>query len=460
MTFRCVFLVTCLSLWVYGSYGAKRDRPNIVVIFCDDLGYGDLGIYGHPTIATPNIDRLAFEGQKWTNFYCAAPVCTPSRAGLMTGRLPVRSGMASRIKRVLFPDAKGGLPQTEITIARHLRDAGYNTAIIGKWHLGHLKEYAPKAHGFDYAYGIPYSNDMDRVGVGAYFDDLKKAHPPAYFHVPLIKNGEIIERPVDQYTLTMRYTEEAVEFIRAHREAPFFLYLAHSMPHVPLFASEEFRGKSLRGLYGDTVEEIDWSVGRIVDALKETGLDSNTLVIFTSDNGPWLTFEEQGGSAGLLSGGKGGTYEGGMRVPGIFWWPGRIKSGVIRELGSTLDIFPTVSALAGLTLPLGRVYDGYDLQPVLIHHAESPREIIYFYRDDQVYAIRKGAYKVHFITQDDWAAHHERTEHTIPLLFDVNHDPGERVNIAAENPEIIETFRALLKQHQDTVVPVENQLER
>ena len=265
----------------------SKQKPNIIVIFADDMGYGDVGVFGHPTIKTPNLDRLAYEGQKWTNFYVAAPVCTPSRAGLMTGRLPIRSGMCSDQHRVLFPDSKGGLPESEITIASALKKADYSTAMIGKWHLGHLPAFDPNAHGFDYYFGIPYSNDMDQTlpeGVG-YFEACSNPKV-SYFNVPLKRNRETIEQPANQHTITKRYTEEAVKYIAAHKEQPFFLYMAHSMPHVPLFPSAEFKGKSLRGIYGDVIEEIDWSVGKVIDALKENGLDDNTLVVFTSDNGP------------------------------------------------------------------------------------------------------------------------------------------------------------------------------
>ncbi len=438
----------------------SADKPNVVLIFCDDLGYGDLGVYGHPTTATPHLDRLAFEGQKWTNFYSAAPVCTPSRAALMTGRLPVRSGMASEKRRVLFPDSKGGLPQTEISLARQLKKAGYHTGIIGKWHLGHLPEYTPIAHGFDEYFGIPYSNDMDRVGDGDYFTTLKARPKIEHFNVPLIRNTEIIERPADQHTITKRYTEEAVDFINAHKDGPFFLYLAHSMPHVPLFASEGFRGKSSRGIYGDVIEELDWSVGQVIDALKANGLEQHTLVVFTSDNGPWLIFNEQGGSAGLLRGGKGGTFDGGMREPAIFWWPGKIAPAVVQDLGSTLDLFPTLAALAGVPVATDRIYDGFDLSDVLLGAKESPRNVIFYYRDEEVYAIRKGDYKVHFITQDDYATNQDKTIHTPPLLYNISHDPSERINVAAQHPELISEFRQLLEAHQETVTPVVNQLER
>jgi arylsulfatase A len=437
---------------------AQTTKPNIIVIFADDLGYGDLGVYGHPTIQTPNLDRMAFEGQKWTNFYVAAPVCTPSRAALMTGRLPVRTGMSSEKRRVLFPDSKGGLPQTEITIGRKLKEDGYHTAAIGKWHLGHLPEYLPNAHGFDYYFGIPYSNDMDRIQEGEYFEVLKQPQVN-YFNVPLIQNTQEIERPVDQTTITKRYTEEAVKFIEENKEQPFFLYLAHSMPHVPLFASTDFEGGSPRGLYGDVLREIDWSVGEVLKTLKENGIDENTLVVFTSDNGPWLIFEDHGGSAGLLRGGKGGTFDGGMRVPAIFRWPGKISPGVVLEIGSTLDLFPTFVSLTRTQLPTDRIYDGYDLSQVLLNGAKSPREEIYYYRDTEVYAVRKGSYKVHFVTQNDYGSR-DKTQHTPALLYNLDQDPSEKYNINQNHPQIIQEIQDLLDKHTATLEPVVNQLER
>ena len=341
-------LIGVLACLATGSeaFAQKAPLPNFIIIFTDDQGYGDLGCFGHPTIKTPNLDRMAVEGQKWTSFYVAANVCTPSRAALMTGRLPIRSGMYSDKRRVLFPDSDDGLPQSEITIARHLKQKGYRTAAIGKWHLGHLPAYLPTSHGFDSYLGIPYSNDMDRVNDIAAKEAF--AHPRIeYFQVPLMRDTTVIQRPADQNTIVKRYTQEAIKIIKESKKKPFFLYMAHSLPHVPLFASKDFLGTSERGLYGDVIEEIDWSVGQILAALKQEGLDKNTYVVFTSDNGPWALFNEQGGSAGLLFGNKGTSYEGGVRVPTIFWGPGRVKPGVISGLGSTLDLLPTFGKLAG-----------------------------------------------------------------------------------------------------------------
>ena len=458
---------TAISSFILAIIGTqcttKSDKqevsvPNIVVIFADDMGYGDMGVFGHPTIKTPSLDRMSAEGQKWTNFYVAAPVCTPSRAGLLTGRLPIRTGMCSEKRRVLFPDSKGGLPENEITMASALKGVGYSTACIGKWHLGHLPQYSPNAHGFDLYFGIPYSNDMDRNEDPGYMEVMKNPKID-YFNVPLMRNSEIIERPADQTTITQRYTQEAINFIGQNKEKPFFLYMAHSMPHVPLFRSKDFENKSLRGIYGDVIEELDWSVGQILSALKQNGLDKNTLVVFTSDNGPWLIFDEQGGSAGLLRGGKGGTFEGGMREPTLFWWPETLRPAVVAELGSTLDLFPTFCKLANVPLPNDRIYDGFDISPVLLKSDRSPRDEIFYYRDTEIFAVRKGAYKAHFFTQSEWG-NDERVGQEPPLLFNLNVDPSEKYNIANEHPEIIDQIREIMEAHQKTVVPAENQLEK
>ncbi len=437
----------------------KKNTPNFIIIFADDMGYGDMGTFGHPTINTPNLDRLGYEGQKWTNFYVAASVCTPSRAGLMTGRLPIRSGMCSEKRRVLFPDSKGGLPEKEITIASVLKGAGYSTACFGKWHLGHHSQYLPTSHGFDLYFGIPYSNDMDRDEDGNNYWEACTQPKIDYFNVPLMRNEKIIERPADQTTITKRYTQEAIEFIRKNKEKPFFIYLAHSMPHIPLFRSKEFENTSLRGIYGDVIQELDWSVGQITKTLKETGMDKNTIVVFTSDNGPWLTFREQGGSAGLLSGGKGGTYEGGMREPAIFWNPKMIQPGVVAELGTTMDLLPTFAKLANVQLPSDRVYDGYDIYPVLSGNGKSKRDVVFYYRGTDIFAVRKGAYKAHFITQPEYGSN-VKTIQDPPLLYNLNVDPSEKYNIAKEHPEVIEEIKLVLAEHLKTVVPVDNQLEK
>ncbi len=418
------------------------EPPNVVIIFCDDLGYGDLGCFGHPTIETPQLDTMAAAGQKWTSFYCAAPVCTPSRAGLLTGRLPIRNGMTSPQRVVLFPDSGGGLPPAEITLAECLGNAGYATACIGKWHLGHLPAFLPTSQGFDSYYGVPYSNDMHAGG-----------------GVPLMRGTRIVERPVDQTTLTKRYTDEAVRFIEAHQADRFFLYLAHTMPHVPLHASESFRGTSRRGLYGDVVQEIDNSVGRILRTLRDQGLAERTLVVFTSDNGPWLVQRQNGGSAGLLRAGKGTTFEGGMRVPTIFWWPGTIAAGsTVSDLGSTLDLMSTLCTLAGAALPDDRQLDSLDLSPALRGTGPSPRQTMFFYTRGVLHAVRHGAFKLHVLTRD--AVHYGRPPvvQDPPLLFDLEQDPSEQYDLAEKRPDVVQQLQQLIQQHLETVNPAPDQL--
>jgi arylsulfatase A len=459
-----------LALVLAGSLTAAGDArtpvpqsppPNVIIVFTDDQGYGDLGSYGHPTIRTPHLDRMAAEGQRWTSFYVAESVCTPSRAALLTGRLPVRSGMMSDTRRVLFPDSARGLPPTELTIASLLKPLGYATAMIGKWHLGHLPPYLPTAHGFDSYFGIPYSNDMDQTGRNLPPGEPRRRvmHPRIeYWNVPLMRNAEIIERPADQTTLTSRYTDEAIAFVRANRERPFFLYLAHSMPHVPLFRSPEFEGRSARGLYGDVIEEIDAHTGRLLDVIRELDLARRTLVIFTSDNGPWASYDEQGGSAGLLRGAKGGTFEGGMRVPAIVWWPGTVSHGVVLDLGSTLDLLPTIARLAGANLPGGRTLDGYDLGPVLRGTGPGPRQTVFFYRGTSLYAVRHGSFKAHFITRSEYGGE-PPVSHDPPLLYNLDEDPSERFDVAARHPDVVSAIQRIAAEHRRTVEPVESQLE-
>jgi arylsulfatase A len=451
-----------IALGVGGSVASGDDSatPNIVVIFCDDLGYGDLGCFGHPTIRTPELDRMAREGMKLTQFYSAAPVCTPSRAALLTGRLPVRTGMCSDTRRVLFPDSGGGLPASEITLAEALSERGYATACVGKWHLGHLPQFLPTSHGFDSYFGIPYSNDMDRIaeapkGRAAFWEPRSE-----YWNVPLLADCHEVERPADQTTLTRRYTEAAVEFIEAHRETPFFLYLPHSMPHVPLFRSDAFENTSPRGLYGDVIEEIDWSVGRILETLRTQGLDKNTVVWFTSDNGPWLTFGDHGGSAGLLKDGKGTTWDGGMREPTIVWWPGSIPAGrVSHGLGTTMDIYVTSLTLAGADVPRDRVLDGVDLSPMVLEEKPSPRGEVFYYRGTRLMAVRQGAWKAHFMTQESYTGNNELLTHDPPLLYNLEADPGEQRDVAEAHPDVVASIAKLAASHKAGVEPVPSQLE-
>jgi arylsulfatase A-like enzyme len=438
-----------------GVQGGRRP-PNFIIILADDQGFGDLGSYGHPTLRTPNLDRMAAEGQRWTSFY-AAPVCTPSRAQLMTGRLAVRTGLAGG---VLFPDSTGGLQPDEITIAEVLKARGYATAAAGKWHLGVLPQYLPTRQGFDSYFGIPYSNDMDQTGQDLSADERFRRYMDAkieFFNVPLMRDANIIERPAQQTTITRRYTDEGIAFIKSHQNQPFFLYLAHNFPHMPLFRSKDFEGKSQRGLYGDAVEEIDWNVGRILTTLRELKLEENTLVVYMSDNGPWAPYLEQGGSAGLLRGAKASTWEGGMRVPAIFRWTGTIAGSVVTGIGSELDILPTFTSLAGAQPPADRVLDGYDLSPTLRGQSPSPRQTLFYYAstgNGVLSAVRRGPYKAHFAVPgaatDGSAAS--------PQLYNLDQDPSEKFDLAAKHPEVIAELRKLADDHQKTVVAVKNQI--
>ena len=463
-----IFLLISLFLIIVSCNNLNTEsRPNFIVIFVDDLGYGDLGSYGHPTIKTPTLDKLAYEGQKWTQFYSASSVCSPSRAALLTGRLPIRNGMIGSMTRVFFPDSQYGIPDSEITIAEKLKENGYKNAIIGKWHLGHKKEYLPLQHGFDYYYGIPYSNDMDKInGITCcpgprYWQQYEKKRPDSSnYNVPLIENNNIIERPTDQTTITKRYSDKAVEFIRDNKKNNFFLYLAHNLPHTPLYASDEFTGKSKRGLYGDVVEEIDHGIGRIIDELERNNLDKNTIVIFTSDNGPWLPFESQSGSAGLLREGKGSTWEGGHRVPGIFWGGG-IKSSVIDDLGSTMDIFPTILEMSSSGQVDDRIIDGLSIKNTLLNLEPSKREKVIFYREREVYALRYRQFKAHFITKGvyDYPNPDIKTYMEKPLLYNLDIDPSEKYNIADENPEILKKIYEVLESHQNNLNAPEDLLQ-
>ncbi len=404
-----------------GCAASVKQQPNFVLIFVDDMGYGDMARTGHPTIATPNLDRLADQGVMMTQFYSASSVCSPSRAALLTGRYPIRTG----ITRVLFPHHDIGLPQTEKTCATLLKTKNYATACIGKWHLGHLPEFLPTSHGFDYYYGIPYSNDMDGSG-----------RPP----IPLMRNTEIIEQPCDQTTLTKRYTQEAVKFIQENQDGPFFLYLAHTMPHIPLFRSKAFVGRSKRGLYGDVIEEIDWSVGQVMAALEQAGAEKNTFLVFTSDNGPWSHKKQNGGSSGLLRGAKASTWEGGHREPFIARYPGVLPAGrMCTEVGTTMDLFTTIITLAGIPVPGDRPIDGKNILPVLQGTEKSPHDKFYYYWLEDLNAIRSGKYKLHFRKNIGGFQHGPCEPYE---LYDLLVDPSEQYDLAAEMPDVVERLTA------------------
>ncbi|SKB04389.1 Arylsulfatase A [Prosthecobacter debontii] len=429
----------------------------MVVIFADDLGYGDLGCYGSPTIRTPHLDRMAAEGMRFTDFYVASEVCSPSRAALLTGRYPIRSGMYGP-RRVLFPNSKGGLPDSEITIAEALKAKGYATAHVGKWHLGIHEGSRPLEQGFDLSVGLPYSNDMDgRPGLPK--GSSGSPNPPEDgWNVPLMRNGEIIEQPAKQTALTRRYTEEAVKFIESNKQKPFFLYMAHSFPHVPLFASPAFKGKSRAGIFGDAVEELDWSVGEVLDCLRKQGLAENTLVFFTSDNGPWLIMGDQGGSAGPLKDGKGSTWEGGMRVPGIAWMPGRIQPTVSSVMTQSMDLLPTFLAMAGADKPQGVTLDGEDLSSLLFEGSPLPERPFFFYRGDKLYACRLGEWKAHFKTQTGYGQA-KPDLYEPPLLFHLGKDPSEKRDVAAQYPEVVAQIQKAVEAHQAGVVPGKMQFD-
>ena len=402
------------------------------------MGYGDWSRGGHPTIRTPNLNKMADEGVQLTQFYTANPVCSPSRAALLTGRNPIRTGVI----HVFTPNCGQGLSTKEITIAEALKPQGYKSACIGKWHLGDTPGFMPTNQGFDYYFGIPYSNDMKIEHNG-------KVGPP------LMRNLDIIEHPANQSTLTKRYTKEAIKYIEQHEDEPFFLYLPYTMPHTPLFASEKFLDTSLRGLFGDTVEEIDWSVGQILSTLDHLQLSENTLVLFTSDNGPWHIREQYGGSSGLLRGAKGDTWEGGMREPFIARWPGRIPAGeIMMSVGSVLDFFPTCVSLAGGEIPTDRPFDGINLIPIL-EGKQSPERIIYFYYFNHLNAVRKGKWKIHFRYYDHSKGGYGIYENWIspkdPLLYDLEKDPSEKYNIAVEHPDIVAELTKIAKNYKEEI---------
>lgn len=431
-----------LALFGVWAIHAAAAAPNYVLIFCDDLGYGDLGCYGSAKNRTPRVDAMAKEGMRFTSFLSSSPVCTPSRASLLTGCYARRVGMHEDFTGhwVLIPRSRRGMHADEWTLPEILKAKGYATACIGKWHLGDQPPHLPTAHGFDEYYGIPYSNDMASA---------RRGDPP----LPLVQDTKVIEAPANQATLTKRYTSEAIQFIERNKSKPFFLYLPHTFPHLPLFASKEFHGKSANGRYGDSVEEIDWSTGKILDALKQHGLDKNTLVIFTSDNG---SNGRNGGSNAPLSGAKGGTMEGGMRVPMIARWPGHIPAGsTCNELSSTMDFLPTFTALSDGLLSVNKI-DGHDITPLLTgtKGAASPYEVFYYYRRRQLQAVRWGDWKWHLPlanTFPNWTTANQKGRGRPGKLVNLKTDLAEKVDVTAANPKVMAKMRELVAQAEATL---------
>ena len=429
---------------------AAGKLPNIVIVFTDDQGYQHAGCFGSPLIETPNLDRMAAEGMKFTDFYVAQPVCGASRAALLTGCYPNRIGLLGA------PSHKSthGIHKDEMTIAELVKQRGYATAIYGKWHLGHHPEFLPTRHGFDDYFGLPYSNDM-----WPYHPERPDAYPP----LPLIEGEKIIEYNPDQSKLTTWYTERAVKFIEKNKERPFFLYVAHNMPHVPLFVSEKFKGRSKRGLYGDVIMEIDWSVGQILSTLERLGIDEETLVIFTSDNGPWLSYGDHSGSALPLREGKGTTWDGGTREPTLMRWPGKIPAGkVCREPAMTIDIFPTIAGLVGAGLPEHTI-DGKNIWPLLSGKpgAVSPQEAYYYYWGDDLQAVRSGRWKLHFPHKYRTLEGRPGGTGGIPVkysqgetalaLYDLEKDIGEQHDVAAGNPIVVKRLTGMAEEFDSNI---------
>ena len=435
-----LFLTFTFALTGFTISVHAQDKPNIIVIFADDLGYGDLGCYGAEGFETPHLDQIAENGIKFTSFYVAAAGCAPSRAALLTGCYPPRVGGGGG-----SPGSRNGLHPNEVTLAEMLKDAGYQTAIVGKWHQGWSHEMLPLQQGFDSYFGLPYSHDMSRTHA---------TNPNRYPPLPMFRDNEVIEIEPDQSLITSRYTAEAIEVIHKMKENPFFLYLCHNMPHVPLFVPEEHYGKTERGLFGDVVREIDLGVGEIVKRLKELGLYENTLIVFTSDNGPWLSYGDHGGSAGPLREGKGTTFEGGMREPCVMQWPARIPPGQVCDtIVGTIDFMPTFARIAGGQVPDDRIIDGKNITNILEGKStESPHEAFYYYGGADLQAIRSGPWKLHFPHRYR-AGTGASPSYGIPVpyhfpeiglsLFNLDNDIGETTNVIERHPEVVEQLTKL-----------------
>jgi arylsulfatase A len=447
---RGLIVLTLLCALSAAAPRAQR-LPNFIIVFADDLGYADIGPFGTAAGAsrprTPNLDRMAAEGIRLTSFYAAQAVCSASRAALLTGAYSNRIGIHGALNHT----AQYGLNPDEMTIAEVLKQRGYATAIYGKWHLGHQKPFLPLQHGFDEYYGLPYSNDM------------WPRHPQQknfYPELPLIDGNDVVKLDPDQSQLTTGYTDRAVRFIERHRTTPFFLYVPHTMPHVPLFASKASGGTANGGLYGEVIADIDRSVGRILDAVKRANLDNDTLVIFTSDNGPWMSYGNHAGSPGPFRESKGTAFEGGVRVPFVARWPGRIPKGAVGRLPAmTIDLLPTLAKLAGAPVGTGRIIDGRDMWALLAGapNAEAPHDALYFYWGTELHAVRSGRWKLHLphpyasldaVGNDGSPGRYVRKE--IPLsLFDLEKDAGEKTNVAEQNPAVVEQLQAYVERARD-----------
>lgn len=410
-------------------------QPNIILINCDDLGYGDLGAYGSTVNKTPALDRMAAEGIRLTDFYMASPVCSPSRGAMMTGCYPPRISFGSFVNGgvVLFPGDGIGLNQDEVTVARLLKDAGYATKIVGKWHLGDQPEFLPTSHGFDSYYGIPFSNDHGRQAKdpNPNSEIPYRDRPP----LPLVRDTEVIQEQPDQAAITERYVEEAVKYIRAEKDGPFFLYFAHMHVHVPIYTPAHFERESENGIYGAGVAAIDWSVDVILNELKQQGIDENTLVMFTSDNGSRA--RDEGGSNAPLRGVKGTTWEGGQRVPLIMRWPARIEGGqVCREMATSMDLLPTLAGIADATVPSDRIIDGHDIAPLVFGDdgASTPYESFFYYKQNSLEAVRSGKWKLHVRKADE----------KIQELYDLDADVGETANVFEQYPEVVSELMSMI----------------
>jgi len=434
---------TTLALLCQFSLLGFAEKPNFVIIFTDDQGYNDLSCFGSKTIKTPHIDGMAAEGMKLTSFYVASPVCSPSRAALLTGCYPKRIDME---QHVLFPQSKKGMNPEEETIADYLKSSGYKTAAVGKWHLGHQKQFLPTRQGFDSYYGIPYSNDMSHPdnkdkpkGKGNVKWSNSWADPSmkdVVWNTPLFQNEEVLEMPCDQRTITKRYTDKAIDFIKQNKKDPFFLYLTHSMPHLPLYVPDEIYDADETQAYRLVIEHIDQQVGRVIKTLKEEGLSKNTVVIFTSDNGPWLQFKHFGGSALPLRSGKGTTFEGGQRVPCVIWAPGYIKGGQTKdEIMSTIDILPTIAGIVGDKLKSGKSIDGVNQKDFLFSDAPSARDSMMYYSSrGSIEGFRKGDYK-----------YFQPLKKNKAQLYNLKEDISESNNLATKYPEKVKELDQVMK---------------